>query len=223
MKLLKLSIEGINSFTRKQSINFATLSEKKVYGIFGQTGSGKSTVLDCIFLALYGKIIRTKKPIEFINVNRSDASVVLEFSVTGTKERNSYIVERTFKVNRQSGDVQAGARLVQIFSDGSSQSLAKTVDAVNEHIEKIVGFGAEEFKRCIALPQGEYAKLLQDSSYDKIQIFSKVFGLGKFGQQMFDRLSKKEDECEKKLFFMMVRLRKLAEMMPHSLTKISKN
>ena len=50
MKPIKLEIEGLHSFVEKQIIDFRELSASGVFGIFGQTGSGKSTILDAIIL-----------------------------------------------------------------------------------------------------------------------------------------------------------------------------
>ena len=58
MKPLKLTIKGLNSFVQPQTIDFEELSSKGLFGIFGPTGSGKSTILDGITLALYADLAR---------------------------------------------------------------------------------------------------------------------------------------------------------------------
>ena len=58
MKPIKLKIKGLNSFIEAQEINFEILTQKGLFGIFGPTGSGKSTILDGITLALYGEVSR---------------------------------------------------------------------------------------------------------------------------------------------------------------------
>ena len=54
MKPVYLEFCGINSFSEKAEIDFSKLLSGGVFGIFGDTGSGKSTVLDSIHFALYG-------------------------------------------------------------------------------------------------------------------------------------------------------------------------
>ena len=65
MRPIKLELSGLNSYTDKQIVNFEKLTERGLFGIFGPTGSGKSTILDAINLAMYGNISRNTK--EFIN------------------------------------------------------------------------------------------------------------------------------------------------------------
>ena len=82
MKPIKLTIEGLNSFETKQELDLQSLTGG-VFGIFGKTGSGKSTILDAITLSLYGKVERSKQNIDFINTKCSKATVSFTFSMLG--------------------------------------------------------------------------------------------------------------------------------------------
>ena len=53
MKPINLKIKGINSYVNEQEIDFNKLAENKIFGIFGETGSGKTTILDSIILSLF--------------------------------------------------------------------------------------------------------------------------------------------------------------------------
>ena len=68
MKPINLKIKGINSYINEQEIDFNKLAENKIFGIFGETGSGKTTILDSIILALYGVSDRDTLQ-NIINVN----------------------------------------------------------------------------------------------------------------------------------------------------------
>ena len=67
MRPIRLKIKGLNSFIDEQEIDFNKLTERGLFGIFGPTGSGKSTILDGITLALYGDLPR--KSTNYINMN----------------------------------------------------------------------------------------------------------------------------------------------------------
>ena len=55
---IKLSIQGLYSYQDKQEIDFQQLIGSSVFGIFGKVGSGKTSLLEAISFALYGKTER---------------------------------------------------------------------------------------------------------------------------------------------------------------------
>ena len=94
MRPIKLTVKGLNSFIEEQSVDFEKLTDRGLFGIFGPTGSGKSTILDGITLALYGDVSR--KSSNYINTNCEKANVSFEFQISGA-EIKRYIVTREFK------------------------------------------------------------------------------------------------------------------------------
>ncbi|MDP3486363.1 MAG: AAA family ATPase, partial [Bacillota bacterium] len=66
MKPLRLVLSGLNSFKEEQTIDFTYLCDGNVFGIFGPTGSGKSTLIDAITLALYGRVERAPGKVQGI-------------------------------------------------------------------------------------------------------------------------------------------------------------
>ena len=95
MKPKVLKISGLNSFEEEVKIDFSKLIEKGLFGIFGRTGSGKSSILDAITIALYGEISRDSK--QYINVNCKNLEVSYEFEIGLGKEKKDYIVERNIR------------------------------------------------------------------------------------------------------------------------------
>ena len=79
MKPIKLELMGLNSYTDKQTIDFEKLTSRGLFGIFGNTGSGKSTILDAITIALYGDIARDAT--DYINTSCDKAMVKFEFEI----------------------------------------------------------------------------------------------------------------------------------------------
>ena len=56
MRPERLEFCGINSFSERAVIDFKRLLAGGIFGIFGDTGSGKTTILDSMIFALYGKV-----------------------------------------------------------------------------------------------------------------------------------------------------------------------
>src|SRR3712207_2533437 len=73
-----LKVKGLNSFVDMQNIDFSVLTSRGLFGIFGTTGSGKSSILDAITLALYGTISRGNG--EYINTACNEVFVSYERS-----------------------------------------------------------------------------------------------------------------------------------------------
>ena len=78
MKPIRIVIEGINSFTDPQTLDFEAVGRTNLFCISGKTGAGKTTVFDSIMFALYGGIGRGKL-VDIVNLSRTRARVVLDF------------------------------------------------------------------------------------------------------------------------------------------------
>ena len=63
MKILSLRFKNINSLKGEHSIDFTSpeYADSALFLISGDTGSGKTTILDAISIALYGKTSRFNK------------------------------------------------------------------------------------------------------------------------------------------------------------------
>lgn len=185
MKPVYLEFCGINSFSEKATIDFSSLLAGGVFGIFGDTGSGKSTILDCIHLALYGKIERSDGS-ECINHNLDAAYVLFDFEITTEGQRRAYRVKR----ERRRKNNTSKAYLYEYTSDGGLLALAEGTRDVNEKLESIIGLTFADFKMCIALPQGDFAALVKAATAERVKLVSRLFDLEKYGE----RLSKAANE-----------------------------
>jgi exonuclease SbcC len=80
---LYLSIKGLYSYQSKQEIDFTKLTEAGLFGIFGKVGSGKSSILEAISMALYGETERLNKSdsrgYNMLNLKSDAAEIVFEF------------------------------------------------------------------------------------------------------------------------------------------------
>jgi exonuclease SbcC len=94
MKPVYLEFCGVNSFSETAKIDFRKLLNGGLFGIFGDTGSGKSTILDSIHFALYGKIERAGLGTDCINFNCDKATVIFDFEIMFSGERHTYRVQR---------------------------------------------------------------------------------------------------------------------------------
>lgn len=192
MKPIRLKISGLNSFTEEQVINFELLTEKGLFGIFGPTGSGKSTIIDAITLSMYGKIPRNSK--DFINTDSLSTSVVYEFEIGVGTERRRYIVERNIKKDLKNGGYKTTlARLREITAEGE-KVLAEKEREVHQKIVEIIGLTAEDFTRSVVLPQGKFSEFLKLSGRERRDMLERIFGLERYGNDLMEKVRKVKNE-----------------------------
>ena len=168
MKPLKLKIEGIRSFSEKVEIDFDEISKSGLFGIFGATGSGKSSILDSIILALYGKLNKREMS-EIVSTRKKSASISLLFEICEKGIRQRYLVERNFKLKKDGSYSNATANLYKVSGSELIAQASLTTD-VNNQIESIIGLGQNEFTKCIILPQGEFSQFVKSAKSERVKI-----------------------------------------------------
>lgn len=183
-----LEIENLNSFTDTQVVDFTALAADRLFCICGDTGAGKTTVLDAVIIALYGikketTDARSGKD-DFINLSADRARVSFSFRM---RDGKGYRVERSYPRN--------GAGKVYLYEDG--QLAAQGADAVNAAIESIVGLTRDEFTQVIILQQGAFSRFLSAKPGERTDTVSKLFKLSKF--DLHGKVNKTVIELDKQL------------------------
>ncbi len=187
MKPLSLTIEGLHSFADKQTIDFERLSDLSMFGIFGPTGSGKSTILDGLTLALYGDI--PDGLAGSVNHNKKQINVSFEFLIGTDNERKRYRVDRSFKRAEGHSVRHHSSRIMEVDPDGGYTVLADSKSGVSEQIESIIGLSVDDFMRAVVLPQGKFAEFLQLKPKERTQMLERIFGLEKYGTRFVDQVN----------------------------------
>ncbi|WP_407305747.1 AAA family ATPase [Desulfosporosinus sp. SB140] len=195
MKPIRLKIAGLNSFREVQVIDFSKLCETGVFGIFGSTGSGKSTILDAITLALYGTVERAANNTQgILNHGEEKLTVDYTFSLALGTQRVTYRAERAY---RRSGDrtVKASTcRLVEI-KEGTEAVLASKADEMTKKVEEMLGLTVDDFTRAVVLPQGKFAEFLTIKPKDRRLMLERLFSLEAYGRDLTARLSERLDSA----------------------------
>lgn len=187
-----LEIEGLQSFKEVQKIDFDHLSETGLFGIFGPTGSGKSTVLDAITLALYGKVHRVNGTQGIINTNLNTLKVSFTFDILKGSIRKTYRVERVYnrkKSSENSCDVKV-ARLIEVLESGEVPLEDKN-SAVSAKVEELLGLKHDDFTRAVVLPQNKFQEFLLMNNSDKSKMLERIFYLEEYGKLLNDKVAKK--------------------------------
>lgn len=190
-----LEIEGLQSFRDVQKIDFDSLNETGLFGIFGPTGSGKSSILDGITLALYGRVNRSVSASGtqgIINNAHNTVKVSFTFDILKDNIRRTYKVERVYskkKGSENSCEVKI-ARLMEITEVGDIPIVDKSGE-VSDKIEEIIGLKHEDFTRAVVLPQNKFQEFLLLKNADKSKMLERIFYLEEYGIQLTKKVSEK--------------------------------
>lgn len=198
MKPITLTVAGLHSFREKQTIDFSSLCEGGVFGIFGPTGSGKSSILDAMTLALYGKVERAaNNTLGILNHAEEQLHVSFIFELENANGAKRYMIERSFKRADELRVKSAVSRLIEIGDE--SVVLADKIGEVNLHIQDLLGLTIDDFTRAVVLPQGKFAEFLSLKGVDRRQMLQRLFNLEQYGDNLNKKLKSKLTKAKNEL------------------------
>lgn len=214
MKLQKLTIHNIASI-EDATIDFEAqpLANSEVFLITGKTGSGKSTILDAICLALFADTprldgtkmqgdtkdgttdITTKDPRQLMRRNTGEAFVSLTFmGSNGIHYEAKWGVARAY--NRPTGNLQP--KFWELTNLDTNYTYTRDRD-ISAEIQAAIGLDFSQFCRTTLLAQGEFTRFLNSKDDEKAAILEKITGAdiySKIGKKVFDVTGQKKKEWE---------------------------
>ncbi|MBP3772288.1 MAG: AAA family ATPase [Treponema sp.] len=223
MRITKLEFENLNSLKGKWCIDFTHPDYAKYHDTFvicGPTGSGKTTILDAITLALYGRTAR----LETINNGESGNEIMTrgtEFCracVTYSCKKGLFRSE--FQQNRAGmkagGNLQkASFKITRIDSPGSlpgdlfSSALEVVASGTGSNLgsetQKIIQLDYRQFCRSIMLAQGEFSAFLESSPRERAEILEKLTGTERY-REIGKKIAAKFSDIKKN--FQLIKTRK---------------
>ena len=188
-----LEIEGLQSFTDTQVIDFEKLGETGLFGIFGPTGSGKSTILDAITFALYGRVKRAENGTQGIINSRCDtARVAFTFELGKDSNKKTYRVERTYRRRKKSPNSCEPkiARLIEVTRNGEIPLCDRATD-VSNYVRELLGLNIEDFTRAVVLPQNSFHEFLMLKNSERRSMLERLFYLEEYGKQLNDKIGRR--------------------------------
>lgn len=176
---VKLTIEGLYSYQERQTIDFSNLTEAGLFGIFGNVGSGKSSILEAIMYVLYGEIERLnskdKRAYNMMNLKSNLAYIEFDFY---NFEQKLFRATREFKRNsKRFEDVKSPTVVFYEHKEG------EWIPLNHSKAEEIIGLSYENFKRTIIIPQGQFKEFIELGAKDRTQMMKEIFGLHRYDLQ----------------------------------------
>ncbi len=177
MKILKLNFKNINSLKGNFDINFekSPLGDSGLFVITGPTGSGKTSILDAICVALYGKTPRllNKKELEQIMTHHTgECRAEVTFAINGKRYRSCY--ERYRARRKPEGKFQPPR--MELVDDNTNKIIADKISQVPFEVETLTGLDFARFSRSIMLAQGNFTAFLHSAEDDRAVLLEKMTG-----------------------------------------------
>ncbi|MEH2290506.1 SMC family ATPase [Nostoc sp.] len=187
MRPLELTLEGFTSFRNQANILFEKMD---LFAITGPTGAGKSSLLDAMTLALYGKVARKTQPKELL----SQGGLKLQISLRFLVDQTEYLVFRSWSYRTKTAQLtfKLEKRINGEFQPFGEQREAE----INAVIEKALGMNFETFTKVILLPQGQFDEFLKGKSADRRKILNNLVGYEKIFADMCSQAGTQANRIE---------------------------
>ena len=168
MRPLELTVEGFRSYREPATFDWR---ERRLVGIVGPIGSGKSSILDAVSFALFGKTPNIEQNTKsLIHQMRDQCHVDLRFEVDAQ-------VWRAVRALRRKG--QPGHLLERLVADEPEAKALETITgerAVNERVTQLLGMDFRAFCRSVLLAQNRFSEFLRATPADRDKVLKSVFG-----------------------------------------------
>ncbi|MGY2010554.1 AAA family ATPase [Nocardia gipuzkoensis] len=184
MRLHKLEMIAFGPFAEPTVVDFDALGADGLFLLHGQTGAGKTTVLDAIAFALYGRVPGARGESKRLHSDHAPEhtppQVTLEATLGGRRLR----LRRSPEFQRRKRD-GTGLRTINpkatlTWLDGRGENLSRIPD-IGEEVLRLLGMSADQFFQVVLLPQGDFARFLRADNEDREKLLEKLFDTGRFG------------------------------------------
>ena len=201
MRPLRLEMRGFGAYAGREVLDFAALGQGTLFLVHGPTGAGKTTILDAICFALYGKTSggeRDGRQMRSQHAAEEPTEVVLDFALGDA----AYRVRRNPEYDRPGRKTpeRAAACLWRLEPDEDGwregNVLATKATEVDARVAGLIGFDEDQFRQVVMLPQGQFRQLLTANSKDREEILAVLFGADRYAA-LQDFMKAQADEVDK--------------------------
>ena len=192
MRPIKLTISAFGPYAGQVELDLDKLGREGLYVICGDTGAGKTTIFDAITFALFGRASGKNVKSEMF---RSKYAQPVE--LTFRYRDRDYTVRRNPDYDRPKA---RGTGVTRQKADGEFHrpdgSVVTGTSDVTREVESLLGLNCGQFTQVAMIAQGDFRKLLEASTEDRVKIFRQIFDTGLY-QTLQDRLKEAAGELKR--------------------------
>ncbi|MBQ6598194.1 MAG: exonuclease SbcCD subunit D C-terminal domain-containing protein, partial [Lentisphaeria bacterium] len=199
MKFKRLRFKNVNSLYGETLIDFEDNAfQNGIFLISGDTGAGKSSILDAICLALYGCTPRAAKPNKDRDDNLSEGETEIVSELTFSLGKDVY--RACFSHRRtQRSDAEKPFKDCEQKLYCNDREIAGGKTEFQNRITGLIGLNQKQFTQCVLLAQGSFDAFLKASPNDRSGILSNITGTevyGRIGSEINQRYLRKREEYQ---------------------------
>ncbi|WP_273653097.1 AAA family ATPase [Cellulomonas fimi] len=202
MQLRTLTVQALGPFAGRHTVDFSALSASGLFLLDGPTGSGKSTLIDAVVFALYGKVASADASDDRLRSAYAADDVPTVVDLTFEVASGVYRVRRSPGYDRAkkrgTGTVRQQPSItlwrLSADDDGSGdpddvpagEVVSTRLDEAGAELQRVVGLDRTQFVQTIVLPQGEFARFLRADPEQRRGLLQKIFGT-----EVYDRIGRR--------------------------------
>lgn len=190
MRPIRLTMTAFGPYAGTEEVDFREATDAGLFGIYGATGSGKSSIFSAMTFALFGEGAKKEQPIATMRSGHADADRMTEVALLFEMAGRRYFVrrqpEQTRPKKRGEGETSESHKawlfdateiaIDDVTSDNCGVVLAETkVGDVQRTVKDLLGYGVEQFRQLVLLPQGRFERFLVADSNQRVDILRELF------------------------------------------------
>ncbi len=204
MRPVRLTMQGIGPFADREVVDFREAVAAGLFGIYGPTGSGKSTIFSAMTFALFGEAAKAEQEISSLRSDHADPNMPTEVEFVFDIGLKRFVIRRRPEQmrpkERGKGETRdpheawffdaSGISIESITELNSGKVIVeKKIGAVNDAVIDCLGYGPDQFRQIVLLPQGKFETFLIAKTEKRLEILRELFDVS-----LYQRMSSKLHE-----------------------------
>lgn len=213
MKPLRLTLDAVGPYPDRQVIDFRTALESRLFGIYGPTGAGKSTIFSAMTFALFGEAAKAEQHASTLRSDHADPAHMTEvefiFETHGRVYRIVRRPEQMRPAKRGGGETKEGHKATLFDVTGLDLATVSDalpgkvvaegkVDVVNKEIIRLLGYGPAQFRQIVLLPQGRFENFLAVNTQERVKILRELFDVSLY-RRLAEQVKANADTAESRV------------------------
>lgn len=213
MRPLRLTMQAFGPFAGREVVDFRGATSAGLFGVYGPTGAGKSTIFSAMTFALFGEAAKEEQETVSLRSDYAPPDLATEVELIFDLTDRRYVIRRRPEQlrpkQRGSGSTKVpheawlfdatGMPLESIAADQVGKVLAERKSGVvGDAIVGLLGYGAQQFRQIVLLPQGRFERFLAAKTDARLAILRELFDVSLY-RSLADRMKSDAADIERRV------------------------